>query len=62
MKGAKIMKDLGNIINITLTKDEYQYLKNLSVSMYKTLEKLPKKMRTPKFYILENMIKYTFSE
>ncbi len=56
------MKDLGNIINITLTKDEYQYLKNLSVSMYKTLEKLPKKMRTPKFYILENMIKYTFSE
>lgn len=56
------MKDLGNIINVTLTYDEYQYLKELSNSMYKTLEKLPKKMRTQKFYILENMIKNTFNE
>ncbi len=56
------MENLESIINITLTNDEYTYLKELCKSMYKTLDKLPKKMRTQKFYILENMIKNTFTE
>lgn len=56
------MENLENKRNITLTNDEYKYVKELCNSMYKTLDKLPKKMRTQKFYILENMIKNTFNE
>jgi len=60
--GTKTMDNLENIQNITLTSDEYKYLKELCNSMYKGLKQLPKKMRTQKFYILENMVKNIFNE
>ena len=53
---------LENGIFIHCTKEEYSYLKELSNSMYNTLKKLPKNMRTPKFYILESMINNIFTE
>lgn len=56
------MEKLEKKINISLTKVEYEYLKEMCKSMYGALQKLPKKMRTPKFYVLENMTKYTFNE
>lgn len=45
---------------INFTDEEYEYLKTLCHSMYDNLKKFPKKMRTPKFYILENMIERHF--
>ena len=63
MKGeTKTMNELENKINITLTKEEYEYLKELCNSMYKGLKQLPKKMRTPKFYLFENMINTHFTK
>ena len=56
------MEKLEKKINISLTKVEYEYLKEMCNSMYGALEKLPKKMRTPKFYVLENMTKYIFNK
>lgn len=56
------MKDLENNIFISLNNKEYEYLRELCNSMYNALKKLPKKMRTDKFYILENMLKNTFTE
>lgn len=51
-----------NDVIIRFTKDEFDYLTELCNSVYNTLKKLPKKSRTQKFYILENMINYYFNE
>lgn len=56
------MKDIENTIFISLNEQEYKYIKNLCTSMYGALKKLPQKMRTEKFYILENILKNTFTE
>lgn len=45
-----------NDVIIRFTKDEFEYLSELCNSFYKTLKVLPKKTRTFKFYLLENMI------
>lgn len=47
---------------IRLTPSEYECISALCNTMYKTLEKFPKKSRTSKFYLLENLIKNVFNE
>ena len=47
---------------IKFSKDEFDYLTKLCNSIYNTLKKLPKKSRTQKFYILENLINNYFTE
>lgn len=54
------MEIFENDIIIRLTKTEYDYMSELCNTMYDNLKKFPKKMRTPKFYILENIIKKSF--
>lgn len=56
------MEELEEKMMIKLTKQEYEYLEQLCTSMYKELKKLPKKMRTEKFYILENIINTKFTK
>ena len=60
MKGVKKMED--SKIIIELTKAEYDYISLLCNTMYDNLKKLPKNMRTPKFYLLENMIASHFTK
>lgn len=47
---------------IKFTKDEFDYLAELCNSFYATLKKLPRKSRTYKFYILENLVNNYFNE
>lgn len=54
------MENDNNKIIIELTKAEYNYISLLCNTMYDNLKKLPKKMRTPKFYLLENIINTHF--
>lgn len=49
-------------ITIKLTNAEFNYIKDLCNSMYNNLKNFPKKFRTPKFYILENMINDIFKK
>ena len=53
-------------IRFRLSISEYNYICELLNSFYHGLKKLPKNMRTPKFYLLENMIetkfKYTIND
>lgn len=46
---------------IRLTPSEYKYISELCNTMYNTLKKIPKNSRTPKFYLLENLIKNVFN-
>lgn len=48
-------------ILISLTKSEYNYIFLVLKTLYDNLKKLPKRMRTPKFYLLENLINTKFS-
>lgn len=57
-----MIDELENGIYIHLTKIEYEYLKDMCNSMYGALGKLPKKMRTEKFSVLENMITNIFTK
>lgn len=50
----------GDTIQILLSKSEYSYIRDVLHSFYNGLKKLPKNMRTPKFYLLENMINTKF--
>lgn len=56
------MENNDNNISIELTKSEYEYISELCNTMYKNLKKFPKNMRTPKFYILENIINNHFNK
>lgn len=47
-------------ILIFLTKSEYAYVSECLNTLYNNLSKLPKKMRTPKFYILEGIVHNKF--
>ena len=58
----KNMENMENFINIQLTDLQYDYLKEVLNCMYNELKKFPKKMRTHKFYILENLINKCFSK
>ena len=53
-------------IKFSLTISEYNYICELLNAFYGGLKKLPKNMRTSKFYLLENIIntkfKYTFTK
>lgn len=49
-------------ITIKLTNAEFNYIKELCNSMYNNLKNFPKRLRTPKFYILENMINDIFKK
>lgn len=51
-----------NDVIIRFTQSEFKYLTNLVNSSYNQLKKFPKRFRTPKFYILENMVKNYFNE
>ncbi len=55
-----------NYFDIRLSVSEYNYICDVLNSFYNGLKKLPKNMRTPKFYLLENMVdtkfKYSISE
>ena len=55
-----------NYFDIRLSVSEYNYICDVLNSFYKGLKKLPKNMRTPKFYLLENMVdtkfKYTIND
>ena len=46
--------------NFSLTTSEYNYICDLLHYFYNGLKKLPKNMRTPKFYLLENIIDTKF--
>lgn len=50
------------MINITLTKEEYAYLKEICVSTYVEALKIPTKTRTKKFYVLESLVKHLLTE
>lgn len=59
------MEDLGfnkDDYVIRLTPSEYKYISELCSTMYNTLKKFPKNSRTPKFYLLENLINNVFNE
>lgn len=47
---------------IKLSETEFNYICELLEELYKSLSKLPKKFRTPKFYTLENLINNIFSK
>lgn len=55
------MNENENKIIIELTETEYNYLYELCHSMYKNLKRFPKNMRTPKFYLFENIINNHFT-
>ena len=44
---------------VELAETEFNYIYELLEEMYKNLSKLPKKFRTHKFYILENLVNNT---
>ena len=50
-----------DLYNIELTKIEYSYICDSLKEIYKLTVKLPKKMRTEKFGVLENLIQTKFS-
>lgn len=50
------------LIQIELSNDEYNYIKDILNEFYKGLSKLPKKMRSPRFYIIENLINTKFNK
>lgn len=61
------MKGMLNIMEnekciIELNKKDYDYLTELLNILYKDLLKFPKKMRTSKFYTLENLINSVFNK
>ena len=45
---------------ISLTSSEFDYISITLNTLYDNLKKLPKRMRTPKFYLLENLVKTVF--
>ena len=49
-------------ILINLSNAEFDYISDVLNTLYNNLKKLPKRMRTPKFYLLENLIKNSFSK
>lgn len=57
MKGINQMGKKQNKVILELTEVEYEYILELCSTMYKNLKKFPINMRTPKFYLLENIVK-----
>lgn len=45
---------------ISLTSSEFDYVSLTMNTLYNNLKKLPKRMRTPKFYLLENLVNNVF--
>lgn len=48
--------------NIKLNETDYNYISEILNTLYKDLLKFPKKMRTSKFYILENLVNNAFKK
>lgn len=46
--------------HIDLSPSEFEYISVALNTLYDNLKKLPKKMRTPKFYLLENLVNNIF--
>lgn len=57
-KGVEFMEDDNKIIS--LTSSEFDYVSLTMNTLYNNLKKLPKRMRTPKFYLLENLVNNVF--
>ena len=57
-KGVEFMEDNNKIIS--LTSSEFDYVSMTMNTLYNNLKKLPKRMRTPKFYLLENLVNNVF--
>lgn len=51
--------NLNEYITIKFTKSEIGYISEYLHTLYQALSKAPKNMRTPKFYMLENMLNNT---
>lgn len=49
-----------NKINLEFTKEEFLYLSDFLNANYNTFKNLPKKLRTNKFSILENLVNNQF--
>lgn len=47
---------------IVCTKTEYDKIKECVKSMYEMVSKVPKKFRTPQFYVLENIYNTKFKD
>ena len=47
---------------IVCTKTEYDKIKECVKAMYEMVAKVPKKFRTPQFYVLENIYKTKFKD
>lgn len=56
------LEKLSEIIVLELTQAEYDYIKLYMTELYKGLCKIPKKMRTANFYMLDNLVNNTFSQ
>ena len=49
-------------IIVYLSVAEFDYVSELVNTMYASLKKFPKNMRTPKFYLLENLVNNIFTK
>lgn len=63
------MKEEKNVVTdekksyiIVCTKTEYEKIKECVKTMYEMVSKVPKKFRTPQFYILENLYNQKFKD
>ena len=54
------MKEENEQFVIVLRKCQYDYIYDLLNETYKFLSKLPKNRRSPKFYVLESLVKTIF--
>ena len=46
--------------SISLSSSEFNYVSVVLNTLYFNLKKLPKRMRTPKFYLLEHLVNDIF--
>ena len=54
------MENDNKLKQITLSECEFEYIKECLNMLYDMLLKLPKNRRTPKFYLLENLLQNSF--
>lgn len=54
------MNDL--VFHIDFTEDEFNYISESLFNLYNVVSKLPKKHRTSRFYVLENLVNDKFKK
>lgn len=62
MKDEKVNIDEKKSYIIVCTKTEYEKIKECVKVVYEMTSKVPKKFRTPNFYVLENLYNTKFKE